>query len=255
MIAADPDRQCPYSKCPEVIDSRSAILRAIPLLAGVLMCALCVRLGFWQVHRAEFKAERQAHLDAAGVPLPAKSAAQLEAWQRVSLSGTWVPAQTVFLDNRVREKQAGYHVLTPLQLDQGGGVVVVNRGWVAAGLRRSDLPAVTTPAGHVEVSGLMQQPDLKGFRLDDGKEAGAVWQRADPAHFAARLGVPVASLILFQENDSKDGLLRDWPRPDLGVDMHKAYALQWFVFAAVAAGLTVFFGWRRLRGPQRKVQQ
>jgi cytochrome oxidase assembly protein ShyY1 len=214
------------------------------------MCVLCVRLGFWQVHRAEFKAARQALLDAAGTPLPAKSAAALEEWQRVSLSGTWMPAQTVFLDNRVHDGQAGYHILTPLQLDGAGGVVIVNRGWTSVGLSRAHLPAIETPAGHVSVSGLMQSPDLKGFHLDDSKVTGQVWLRADPAHFAARLGTVVAPLILFQENDSHDKLLRDWPRPDLGVDMHKAYALQWFVFALIALGLTVFFGgrqWRRSR--------
>ncbi|MEC5385827.1 SURF1 family protein [Uliginosibacterium sp. H3] len=228
------------------------IVRLTPYVAGVLMCVLCVRLGFWQVHRAEYKAERQAHLDAAGAPLPAKSAATLEEWQRVALSGTWIAPQTVFLDNRVREKQTGYHVLTPLRLDGGGGVVIVNRGWVAAGLLRSNLPVITTPAGHVTLNGLMLKPDLTGFRLDDGKEAGAVWQRADPAHFATRLGEKVSSLILFQESDGHDALLRDWPRPDLGVGKHKAYALQWFVFAVTAAGLTGFFGWRQWRRSPRK---
>ena len=210
------------------------------------MCALCVRLGLWQVDRAEFKAGRQAQLDAAGSALPIRSVEKLEEWQRVSVTGTWIATQTVFLDNRVSQKQTGYHVLTPLQLDDGGGVMVVNRGWVAADLRREILPFIATPSSRVQVTGSMFMPDLKGFRLDDGKETGKVWQRADPAHFASRLNVPVAALVLFQENDSGDGLRRDWPRPDLGVDKHKAYALQWFVFAAVALGLTGFFAWRQL---------
>jgi cytochrome oxidase assembly protein ShyY1 len=221
--------------------------RVLPYVAGVLMCMLCVRLGIWQVHRAEFKAARQALLDAAGAPLAAKSAAALEEWQRVSLSGTWMSAQTVFLDNRVHEGQAGYNVLTPLQLDDAGGVVIVNRGWISVGASRAQLPVIETPEGHVSVTGLTQRPDLKGFHLDDSKETRPVWLRADPERFAAKLGTAVSPLILFQENDSHDGLLRDWPRPDLGVDMHKAYALQWFVFAAIALGLSLFFGWRQWR--------
>jgi surfeit locus 1 family protein len=226
--------------------SRSRILFVLPYLAGILMCVICVRLGFWQVHRAEYKESIQAQRDASGVPFAVKSAKAIDQWQwrRVRLSGTWLPDQTVFLDNRVRESQTGYHVLTPLRLVDGGGVVVVNRGWVAAGLHRDILPSIPTPAGLVELTGLLLSPDLKGFRLDNGKEAGPIWQRADPAHFASRLGVPVAPLILFQESDSKDGLQRDWPRPDLGVSMHKAYALQWFVFAATALGLCGFFAWR-----------
>ncbi|MDB5800768.1 MAG: hypothetical protein JWL63_1707 [Rhodocyclales bacterium] len=231
----------------------SSLRRLIPFVAGVLMCALCVRLGFWQVHRAEFKAERQAHLDAAGVPATQTSSAALEEWQRVSLGGTWIAAQTVFLDNRVHAQQTGYHVLTPLRLGDGS-VVIVNRGWVAAGLRREVLPTIPTPAEPVKIAGLLLRPDLKSFRLDDGKEAGQVWQRADPQHFAARLNVPVAPLLLFQESASPDGLQRDWPRPDLGVSMHKAYALQWFVFAIVALGLTGFFGWRQFRLPRERTK-
>ncbi|MDB5888855.1 MAG: conserved hypothetical secreted protein [Rhodocyclales bacterium] len=229
-----------------MFSSRRRILLIVPYVAGLLMCVLCMRLGFWQLQRAAYKESIQTHLDAAGAPLAAKSLGALEQWQRVRLSGTWLAKQTVFLDNRVRDGQNGYHVLTPLQLADGGGVVIVNRGWIAAGLHREVLPAVVTIAAPVQVSGLLLRPDLKGFRLDDGKETGPVWQRADPEHFASRLGVPVASLILFQENDSQDGLRRDWPRPDLGVSMHKAYALQWFVFAAMALGLCGFFGWRRL---------
>lgn len=229
---------------------RRVLIQAIPFVAGVLMCLLCVRLGFWQLQRAEFKAERQAHLDAIGMPVGVASAAALQEWQRVTVKGNWLAEQTVFLDNRVHHAQPGYHVLTPFVVSGSGDIVIVNRGWIAAGLRRDVLPAVTTPVGTVQLSGLLLRPDLKSYRLDDGKEAGRVWQRADPKHFAARLGKEVASLILFQENDSGDGLLRDWPRPDLGVGMHKAYAVQWFAFALTALGLTAYFAWRRFKAPR-----
>jgi cytochrome oxidase assembly protein ShyY1 len=142
-----------------------------------------------------------------------------------------------------------------LQLAGKGGVVIVNRGWVSTGLHREVLPTFPTPSGLIEVTGTVLHPELKGFRLDDGKPAGKIWLHADPAQFALRLGTVVAPLILFQENDSGDGLLRDWPRPDLGVDMHKAYALQWFVFAAIALGLTGFFGWRQLRRSSERAKQ
>ncbi len=42
-----------------------------------------------------------------------------------------------------------------------------------------------------------------------------------------------------QTNDAGDGLVRAWPRPDLGVDKHKAYALQWYVLAALTVILYV----------------
>ncbi len=34
-----------------------------------------------------------------------------------------------------------------------------------------------------------------------------------------------------------DALARDWPAPDFGVDKHRIYMMQWYAFAATAAGL------------------
>ena len=48
-----------------------------------------------------------------------------------------------------------------------------------------------------------------------------------------------------------DGLVRDWPAPDLGIHKHYGYAFQWF---ALAATLLVFYlvthVRKRLRQPQ-----
>jgi len=45
--------------------------------------------------------------------------------------------------------------------------------------------------------------------------------------------------------DAHDRLLRDWPAPDLGADRHRIYMVQWFLFAALAAGLWGYFAWPR----------
>jgi len=44
-------------------------------------------------------------------------------------------------------------------------------------------------------------------------------------------------------------LLREWPRPDAGVDMHKSYALQWYSLAALAVVLFVALSFRRASAP------
>jgi len=45
-----------------------------------------------------------------------------------------------------------------------------------------------------------------------------------------------------------DGLVRDWPAPDFGVEKHRIYMLQWYALAALAAGLWLLFFVRRWRG-------
>ena len=225
----------------------------LPPVVFVLLALLCVRLGVWQEARAEFKTQLQSHFDNAGASHELAPGETLNVWQRVAVRGTWMAEATVFLDNRVHAGQPGYEVLTPFKL-RDGRVLIVNRGWVVAGLHREVLPKIASAAGELKLDGLLQQPDLKGYRLDNGQETGQVWQRADPAHFAARISGTPESLVLYQESASEDGLLRDWPRPDFGVDKHKAYALQWFVFALMFLGLSAWWVWRAVRRKNLSVQ-
>jgi len=63
-------------------------------------------------------------------------------------------------------------------------------------------------------------------------------------------GLPVADFIVQQNNPAADGLLRDWPRPDVGVDRHRGYAVQWYGLALAAAVMTGVHGFRK-RGSKR----
>jgi surfeit locus 1 family protein len=221
--------------------------QVVAVIAGVLLCALCTRLGIWQLHRAADKADMQRTFDAAGVPETATRAGHIAPWQRVRLQGQWLTAQTVFLDNRVRDHQAGFDVLTPLQLVDDGGIVIVDRGWVAGTGHRAQLPALMPVAGVRVITGLAQEP-AHGFSLGESAQEPRVWQRIDLARFARQIGQPVAPVVVRQEEGPDEGLVRDWPRPDFGIDTHRGYALQWFSFAALAAVLTIWFGSKAWRG-------
>ena len=51
---------------------------------------------------------------------------------------------------------------------------------------------------------------------------------------------PLAAVTVQQAGPPSDGLLRDWPRIDLGVDKHYGYAVQWFALAGLIA---LLYGW------------
>lgn len=226
-------------------------LKAIaPFVVGVLFGLLCVRLGFWQLSRAEEKRAMAAQIDAASTLFDVSRIEDLQRWQHVRLRGHWLGDQTVFLDNQIREQRAGFDVLTPFVLDNGGGAVLIDRGWMPAPAQRTKLPDLATPAGPLMLTGWVRTPQLGGFRLDDGKEAGRIWQRPDPAHFAAR-GLALAPWLILQDSQADDGLQREWPRPDTGIATHQGYALQWFSFATMSFGLVVWFGWRRWRRKEK----
>ena len=257
-----------------------AVRMLTPLLAGLLVMAVTVMLGNWQVRRALYKTELQAVLDAAAQRPPeavAASAALREAadkegagrdvgpaqaverGQRVVLNGEWLPSATVFLDNRTHAGRAGYHLLTPLRLADGSGVVLVNRGWAAADADRTVLPEVALALAQVTLEARVHVPDADAFTLAKAgqTETGQVWQAVDLTHLAARADVSLplcsasgagaaclASWLALQSSDSADGLVRDWPLPAAGIDRHRGYAFQWYCLAALAAALTAGYAWR-----------
>ena len=215
----------------------------LPYLAAVLTALGCVQLGFWQLHRAEEKRILQARYAASQDYVEVASPSTLKDAQRVRLHGYWLAEQGVLLDNRVHNKVSGFDVLMPLRLAQGG-VVIVNRGWLAGTGDRQRLPQSLTPAGLVTIEGLSLVPS-QGFSLGESQAEPGVWQRADMQRFAKDLATSVPKTWVLQENEAPDGLVREWPLPAFGIEKHYGYAVQWFAFALLSLGLAVYFGWKK----------
>lgn len=224
--------------------------RAWPWLLAAAACAGGIALGNWQSGRAEQKRaagaryEQALHSPALELAWPVRKEDALG--RRVAARGTFDAAHTVLLDNRILNGRAGYEVVTPLKLSAGPGNVLVERGWVAAGASRARLPEFATPAGEVRIEGLAVER-LPHALSTGAAEHGRVRQNLDLAAFAAESRLELAPLVLEQLSGPADGLLRERPRPDFGVDMHRAYALQWYSLAVLAVLLAVVFSFKRVQ--------
>lgn len=228
---------------------RPAVLRGVPLLAGMGVVVAGVMLGNWQMRRADEK----AHLAAAYVAEEVREPVSLDLahsapWQRVRVEGEWVSEGTILLDNRIHEGRAGYHLLQPLRLDADGALVLVNRGWLAAVADRSAVPDPVAATGRGRVEGVLRPPEGKPLLLGERPDAGKVWQFLDLGAYRQGTGLAVADWVVFQTSPAPDGLARDWPRPGSGEERHQGYALQWYSLAAVAMVFTGLFGVRQARG-------
>ena len=225
------------------------------LLATLLGVAVAVRLAVWQLDRAAQKLAMQTALDARAT-LPVLEAAQLAAdasgaepqhYRRVSLRGRWLAERTVFLDNRQMNGRVGFFVVTPLQLAapvDSSDAVLVQRGWAPRDLLdRTQLPKLVTPAGDVDVVGLIAPPPAKLYEFQSAGE-GTIRQNLDLTSFARETGLRLRPLSVLQSDSSAtagDGLLRQWPRPALDVHKNYGYAFQWFALGALMTGLYVWF--------------
>jgi len=225
------------------------ILLALTTLMGM---SLALSLGFWQLRRASQKealaeaiatSESSSVLDAPAFLHAAQP--QTMVHQSVRLRGEWVPGYQVYLDNRQMNAKVGFFVATPLRIAGSERVVMVMRGWIPRNFEsRETLPAVETPWGTVEITARVALPPSKLY--EPGKATpGLIRQNLDLAQYRLETGLPLDdTIILMQTGSASEGLLREWPVVNLGVEKHYGYAFQWFALAALIAGL---FGWFQIR--------
>jgi surfeit locus 1 family protein len=229
---------------------------AFTTAATIAFCALTVSLGLWQTRRASEKEALQATVERLGAERPLAVPAQLiaadgYALRRVVARGTYAARFTILLDNRVHRGRPGFHVLAPLRIAGGDVHVLVNRGWIAAGRTRAELPEVATPAGEQTVAGLATVPTGRVYELAADTVAGPVWQNLLLDRYRAWSKLELQPIVIQQTNDAGDGLVREWDRYDAGADRHRAYALQWFSLAALGIVLYAVLNLKRpaRRGP------
>jgi len=189
-------------------------------------CAAGIALGNWQTDRA---AEKRA-----------LAVAQVQ----TSLRGVFDPKHTVLLDNKLHRGRPGYHVVQPLRL-AGGSHVLVNRGWAAAGANRAQLPDIRTPAGEVVVSGVRLAHFARVYEPAGAKPGSKVRQNVAIEQFAAWSGLALERYVIEQHSAMDDGLIRDWPRSDVGHEKNEMYALQWYSLAVLSIALFLALNLKR----------
>lgn len=215
-----------------------------PTIVAIILIALFVWLGFWQLDRAQYKERLWAQFNRAdsGELVRIDTTAGLTGLERytpVRLRGHYDEQHQILLDNRIHEGRAGVHVYTPLRLS--GGVVLVNRGWLPLPPARRPLPAAPAPGGEVTVQGLISPPPPAGLVLGE-VQAPETWPWLTPYLMLDRvqtaLAHPVAERVILLSPQAPHGFVRNWAPDTLPPARHTGYAVQWFALA-----LAMFVVW------------
>jgi len=216
-----------------------------------------IYLGIWQLHRAEAKrAILEAYDQGAAVLVDVRTTEELDAlprYQRVRIHGRYQPARQVLLDNMPSQTgRPGYQVLTPFVLD-GGGRLLVNRGWVPLGATRAALPNVDVAGEARILVGVVDALPRPGLRLGGARSGDTSgWPRVLnfptieqlTKLFDTRLG----RYQVLLDPSARDGYERVWrARFGFGPERHVGYAVQWFALAA--ALIAIYIGANLKRPP------
>jgi surfeit locus 1 family protein len=218
------------------------------LIPAVLAFALLIGLGVWQLHRKAWKegliAQLNHELSAAPIPLPAPAtwgrlARDSLQYHRVKFSAEFDNAKGALVfaaPSAFRPDVAGpgYWVMTPAHV-AGGGIVMVNRGFVPDGRQDPQSRPAAEISGPVEIVGALRWPETRHWFTPNDEPAKNLWFTADPQSIAAAKTIgPVAPFYVEQESPAPPGGL---PKPGKLVvhlpDNHLQYALTWFGLALV----------------------
>lgn len=225
----------------------------VALVITLLAITFLVKLGFWQLDRAEEKRQLFAdfnRVDQRPVNLDDPNHEPLQRFDLVSLAGSFTDNRYFLLDNQILNGKPGYQIiglLTPTQTYQThstDSLVLVNLGWVPVGLDRRQLPQVTLPTEPVTVVGRFYQPLQEGFTLTDQVIEPSSWpQRIQHINFAALEEATQLSfapyVVLLSEQESY-GWPRQWQPQVIAPEKHQAYAVQWFSLAFACLLVFIF---------------
>jgi surfeit locus 1 family protein len=213
------------------------------VLVSLVVAAVCVRLGVWQLdrlaERRRVNAEIAGRRAAAPFAVVAAEALADSLWQRrVVVRGAADYARERVWAGRTFEGTPGVAIVTPVRLADGSAVLV-DRGWAPSPDARTIDAAGAREADTVEVTGLaVRAPRSRGD--------------VDPAALADSLPYRLAPLVVQWLPDGEPWSasrvpLRRWDAPHLGDGSHLSYAIQWFAFAAIAVGGAMALWWRKER--------
>ena len=218
---------------------------------------------------------------------PDASESDLQDWRAAQVTGQWLNRYTVLLANRNLEGRPGYWVATPLALSTSthtpatntpgasaapttaagtDQAILILRGWIPRPLgANATLPPLSAPTGLQTIQGELREHVPRLFDLGTLGGTTNAGLPADPAavqaplevqnidleNFAAVTGIKLLPAVLQQTSAAalEDGtpLIQNWPTPSLDADKNRGYAVQWFAFAAIAAGAWLVLAWRTLR--------
>jgi len=211
------------------------------MLAGL---ALLIGLGVWQLKRLEWKQGLIAQIEARtkGPPITLEDAVALAgqgrdpSYYRVRVDGRFHHAKERYL-YAVSEGRVGWHVITPLETEDGD-IVLVDRGFVPDELKDPSARALGQVENVITVTGIVRTPETQAVFTPDNEPKVNRWFWRDLAGMARSMfpagTIDVAPFFLEADKSKVPGFWPEGGQTRLEIpNNHLQYAITWFLLATV----------------------
>ena len=219
----------------------------VPIVMTVCGVLLMAGLGIWQLQRLAWKEELIDTIATANEQAPLSTLpndiTELQdlRFRRVQLSGSYQHDKEVHVAARYYRGQLGYHIFTPLALDDGR-TVMVNRGWIPVH-DKDDFAARATgeASAPVTIDAMIRTSNERNYFTPPNSPEENVWFGRDVDEIARyhELELIPVTVDLIGSPDVADG----YPIPGDGNitlrNDHLGYAITWF---GIGLGVLVIGG-------------
>ena len=208
-----------------------------------------IGLGSWQLQRLQWKNdlissfEARSAADAIAIPAANDELDDLE-FRSLALEGVFQHDKETLLIGRTYEGNAGFHVVTPLLLDDGR-IILVNRGWVSEDYRDPVKRAFSQIDGKTSVSGILRRPGVKGYFVPENEPENGFWFTLVPSQINRHLGLGDVAIDQFYADALRTSDVVTLPiaaKTKLNLrNAHLSYAMTWYGIALALIGVYLAF--------------
>ncbi len=229
------------------------------MLLTVAGALLFIRLGIWQLHRADFKdALLRRYAASATAPLQDFAAVAQnpppDRFPRVRVRGRYLTDRLYLLDNPKHDGRGGVEVFAPFQIPGQSPLLLVDMGFLQGNGNGEIPPLPPLPQSLVRLHGMYVPPPPPGFEMGgDALTRQTHWPKdsifLDLAEVARDLGRPLYPRVLALDADPASAYVRVHTLDFSAMPpaRHRAYAFQWFTFAAAAVVILLVLHRKRRR--------
>lgn len=220
-----------------------------------------MRLGIWQLHRADFK-EALLRRYAASASAPVQGFAKVastppaDSFPRVQVNGHYLADRLYLLDNPKHDGLGGVEVFAPFVVRDQPSLLLVDLGFLPGNGNGKTPQLPSLPTAEISLQGLYVPPPPVGFEMGgDALARQSHWPKSsiflDPAEIARDLGRPLYPRMLALDADPASIYVRvhTLDFSSMPPARHRAYAFQWFTFALAA--VVILLAVHRKRKPRK----
>jgi surfeit locus 1 family protein len=211
-----------------------------PTVIMLIMMAMLIGLGTWQLQRRVWKTDLLATIaqrmtgDAVALPTAIDNPADWT-FRHVTVSGHFDQSYALWLYGRTHDGKVGIHLLVPLIRDTGD-TILVDRGFVPFD-HGSELAPFAEPSPSGTVDGIVRTPEPGGMFMPANQPDKNLWYSVDVAAMSKVVGMTLEPVYIAARPTGEPG----WPVATGGTEgtgirnEHLNYAIFWYSMALVLA--------------------